>query len=130
MTLAYRGVKYERDSLPLEMKTGDIGGKYRGQDWNHHYPRHMLQLEPKLHRQYRGVAYSTRPHLTGQVIPSTCPLPVVKPPIVVQEETLSSIHLNNIRLRLERRLQIAQENGDETLVNLLKKESQDLALNC
>jgi len=59
MTLAYRGVKYERDSLPLEMKTGDIGGKYRGQDWNHHYPRHMLQLEPKLHRQYRGVAYST-----------------------------------------------------------------------
>jgi len=63
MTLAYRGVKYERDSLPLEMKTGDIGGKYRGQDWNHHYPRHMLQLEPKLHRQYRGVAYSTRPHL-------------------------------------------------------------------
>jgi len=77
MTLAYRGVKYERDSLPLEMKTGDIGGKYRGQDWNHHYPRHMLQLEPKLHRQYRGVAYSTRPHLAGQVIPSTCPLPVV-----------------------------------------------------
>jgi len=57
------------------MKTGDIGGKYRGQDWNHHYPRH------------------------------------------------------NIRRRLERRLQIAQENGDETLVNLLKKESQDLALN-
>jgi hypothetical protein len=57
-------------------------------------------------------------------------LPVVKPPVVVQEETLSSIHLNNIRRRLERRLQIAQENGDETLVNLLKKESQDLALNC
>ncbi|MFM7478658.1 MAG: DUF4278 domain-containing protein, partial [Microcystis aeruginosa] len=47
MMLAYRGVKYEKDSLPLEMKTGDIGGKYRGQDWNHHYPRHMLQLEPK-----------------------------------------------------------------------------------
>jgi len=39
-------------------------------------------------------------------------------------------YLNNIRRRLERRLQIAQENGDETLVNLLKKESQDLALNC
>ncbi|KAB0242822.1 DUF4278 domain-containing protein [Microcystis aeruginosa EAWAG127a] len=130
MTLAYRGVKYERDSLPLEIKTGDIGGKYRGQDWNHHYPRHMIQLEPKLHRQYRGVAYSTRPHLAGQVTPNICPLPLVKPSVVVQEETLSSIHLNNIRHRLERRLQIAQESGDETLVNLLKKESQDLALNC
>ncbi|MGV2390608.1 MAG UNVERIFIED_CONTAM: hypothetical protein LVR29_27410 [Microcystis novacekii LVE1205-3] len=50
--------------------------------------------------------------LPGKSSPNTCPLPVVKPPVVVQAETLSSIHLNNIRLRLERRLQVAQENGD------------------
>jgi hypothetical protein len=54
----------------------------------------------------------------------------LKPPVVIPDETLSTIHLNNIRRRLERRLQIAQDNGDETLVNLLEKESQDLALNC
>jgi hypothetical protein len=111
------------------MKTGEIGGKYRSQDWNHHYPRHMIQLQPKLHRQYRGVSYSTRPHLAGEVTPNTCPLPVLKPHIIVPDETLSNIHLNNIRRRLERRLQIAQDNGDETLVHLLQKESRDLALN-
>jgi Domain of unknown function (DUF4278) len=130
MTLAYRGTKYERDFPPLEMTTGDIGGKYRGQDWKHLYPRHMLQLQPKLHRQYRGVSYSTRPHLTVETAPRTCPLPVLKPQVIAQDDSLSTTHLNNLRRRLERRLQIAQDNGDETLVSLLKKESQDLALNC
>jgi hypothetical protein len=129
MTLAYRGIKYERDCLPVEMNAGDIGGKYRGQDWKHHYPRHMLQLQPKLHRQYRGVSYGTNPNLTGKIVPSTCPLPILKPQVIIQDDSLSTVHLNNIRRRLERRLQIAQDNGDEILVDLLKKECQDLALN-
>jgi hypothetical protein len=112
------------------MNMGDIGGKYRGQDWKHHYPRHMIQLQPKLHRQYRGISYSTLPGVTRAIAPVACPLPILKPQVIVQDDSLSTVHLNNIRRRLERRLQIAQDNGDEILVNLLKKESQDLALNC
>ena len=34
-----------------------------------------------------------------------------------------------MRRNLERRLQIAQSKGDSELINLLEKESQQLALN-
>ncbi|MEG3436611.1 DUF4278 domain-containing protein [Pannus brasiliensis CCIBt3594] len=130
MRMTYRGVTYERDSTPLEMLEGENAGKYRGNDWKYRYPRHIPQLEPKIYRQYRGVSYSTRPVVAGEgveVPKLACPLPATRP-VSIEREWLSTVHLDNIRRRLERRLQIAQENGDENLVELLKKESRDLAL--
>ncbi len=131
MSLLYRGVPYERDSTPLKMEEGAIAGKYRGQDWRYRYPRHIPQLEPKLYRQYRGISYSTRATATsieGMELPKiACPLPLSKP-VAIEQDGLSSVHLDNIRRRLERRLQIAIENGDENLVAMLRKESRDLAL--
>lgn len=130
MRMIYRGVAYERDSTPLEMLEGDIAGKYRGNDCKYRYPRHIPQLEPKLYRQYRGVSYSTRPVAVGENVEMpklACPLPIARP-APIEREWLSTVHLDNIRRRLERRLQIARENGDEDLVELLRKESRDLAL--
>ncbi|NES80105.1 MAG: hypothetical protein F6K10_00490, partial [Moorea sp. SIO2B7] len=47
----------------------------------------------------------------------------------VVAENAKKIHLDNIRRNLERRLQIAKDKGDENLVNLLKQEEKQLALN-
>jgi hypothetical protein len=112
------------------MEEGAIAGKYRGVDWRYRYPRHVPQSKPKLYRQYRGVLYSTSPVVTseGRELPTiACPLPLSKP-TPIEPEDLSTVHLDNIRRRLERRLQIAQKNGDENLVEMLQKEAQDLAL--
>lgn len=134
MRLSYRGVNYEKELPTLEMKEGEIGGKYRAQDWTYRYPRHIPQTKSKLYRQYRGVAYSTNPiPKEGAIfVPqwgSTdvyCPVSTQTQTVVVNE--FSKTHLDNLRRNLERRLQIAQENGDENLVDLLRRESQQLAL--
>jgi hypothetical protein len=137
MKLSYRGVPYDQNSLNLEFKEGELAGKYRGQDWNYRYPRHIPQLQPKIFMQYRGVAYST------------CPLPKkegckeylwetgVKScrSYIPQKSHLAtpdpgSIHLENIRRNLEHRLQIAKANGDQKLISLLHKECRQLSIGC
>ena len=137
MKLSYRGVSYEGEPLVLETIESDIGGKYRGQTWKHRYPRHIPHIKPKAYMQYRGVAYSTRP------LPKTCRIPkpqaeeiapfglveIGKKEDVIAAET-ARIHLENIRRNLERRLQIAQANGDRNLVNLLERESLQLTNEC
>ncbi len=138
MRLQYRGVNYEPESTNLEMYEGEIGGKYLGQEWHYHYPRHLCQVKPKLYRQYRGVAYSTRAlplneisvspsnhHTASEQLSSAC-LNFKK---TSQVNEISQIHLDNIRRNLERRLAVAKAKGDDTLVNLLQKESENLALN-
>ena len=135
MKLSYRGVDYEDEPLTLEVNEGEIGGKYRGQNWRYRYPRHIPHLQPKLHLQYRGVACSTRPisKTEGNTVPrrevtaTFCPVPIGKQGKGVADE-VAKMHWENIRQNLERRLQIAKASGDETLVNLLEKESEQLAL--
>lgn len=128
MKLSYRGVPYEPDPLALEINEGEIGGKYRGQNWRYHYPRHMPQLQPKLYRQYRGIAYSSRSTLDTEPTILTCRLPRNGMTVIITNE-VSRVHLETIRRRLERRLEIALANGDGQLVHLLKQESEDLKLN-
>lgn len=134
MKLHYRGVEYTRPPHNLEITEGEVAGKYRGQDWRHHYPRHMVDLQPKVGLQYRGVPYKT------------CRVAAKKPmaEVEVQRQQLNrslgqtqpravadeaeKIHLDNMRRNLERRLQVAKAKGNESLVQMLQKESQDLAL--
>ncbi|MGK7944969.1 MAG: DUF4278 domain-containing protein [Microcystaceae cyanobacterium] len=132
MKLSYRGTSYERDQMPLEIQEGDIAGKYRGQEWRYHYPKHIPQSPPKLYRQYRGVAYSTRPLSETETADyvkaytaKTCSVPC---PRIIVENQVSQIHLENMRRNLERRLQIAKAKGDEDLVKLLQKESEQLTM--
>jgi hypothetical protein len=135
MRLSYRGVNYETELPILEANEGEIGGKYRGRDWNYRYPKHIPQLKPKFYQQYRGIAYSTRPiPKDGEIVfPQWnatgvyCPISLQQPQTVVSSE-VSKTHLENMRRSLERRLEIAKENGDESLLELLKKESRQLAL--
>jgi Domain of unknown function (DUF4278) len=138
MRLTYRGVSYERQPLSLEVTEGEIGGQYRGQTWRHHYPRHIPNLKPKPYvLQYRGVAYCTQPTLlpgprigchTESVSRQEFKKSIERlfQPVVDEAQ---QIHLENIRRRLEHRLQVAKIKGDETLIHQLEEESRQLALN-
>ncbi len=134
MKLIYRGVSYNNELTNLEAIEGEVGGKYRGNQWHYHYPRHIPNLQPKLVRKYRSVAY-------GEVEPNQydwlcqCAernraIPTYfanqKQPIV--SDRANSIHLENIRCNLERRLKAAEASGNTTLVDLLKDESKQLQL--
>jgi hypothetical protein len=131
MQLSYRGIPYEKTSLILEMKEGDIGGKYRGREFSHRYPRHIPQIKPKFDLQYRGVAYSIiappmeKPAYSVESDQhNICPVSIRKQ--IKIEDNLSQIHLNNIRRNLERRIEVAKSKGDLNLINLLEKEQSTL----
>jgi Domain of unknown function (DUF4278) len=123
MKLTYRGVSYNGELSNLEAIEGEVGGKYRGNQWHYHYPKHIPNLQPKLVRKYRGVAY-------GEVDPNQCDRPIASY-FANQKQTIvsdraNSIHLENIKRNLERRLKAAEASGDRDLVDLLKDESKQL----
>lgn len=137
MKLTYRGIQYEPETNPLETTEGEIGGKYRGQSWRYHYPRHIPQLQPKLGLQYRGVHYSKRPvvqshHLSTMSIPAITPEAKLPTPPYFATQTSETeaeqAHIESMRRNLERRLSVARENGNNQLVSMLEKEYQELAV--
>ncbi len=134
MKLTYRGIEYETESSSLEVQSGGVGGKYRGREWNYKYPRHIPDLKRKIYKQYRGVAYGSRPVVKtyatitkeGDRKNNCCP---VKIKYYSAAEQAAKIHLENITRNLERRIEVAKAKGDKQLINLLEKESKELAQN-
>lgn len=137
MKLTYRGIQYEPETLPFEITEGEVAGKYRGQSWRYHYPRHIPQLEPKFGLKYRGISYMKRPvvqspHLSEIAIPAVTPdakLPT--PPhftTQIEAEEAAQAHTESIRRNLERRISVAKESGNDQLVALLEREYQELAM--
>ena len=55
MKLTYRGANYEYDIPTVDMIEGEVAGKYRGQNWNYRYPRHIPN--PK---EYGGTNYTKK----------------------------------------------------------------------
>ncbi|MBE9124837.1 MULTISPECIES: DUF4278 domain-containing protein [unclassified Coleofasciculus] len=136
MKLSYRGVSYERTPSTLDVNEGDIGGTYRGQGWRYHYVRHIPAPPPVHELKWRGVAYRTDKPAIAEPIPAPQPVdPGAANPVLVisnwrgknLDET-AVMHLRNIRQSLERRLQVAQAKGDEQLVRMLEKESEQTAV--
>lgn len=131
MKFSYRGISYEKDQLPVMMQEGEIDGKYRGQNCKYPYPRHIPQSQLPVNRQYRGIHYGINASPSESPASPTgkfCPLSAKTAHKVTVSQT-SEAHLENIRRNLERRLQVAQARGDENLVQLLHRESQQLTLN-
>jgi len=113
MRLHYRGVTYEKEPFTLEVVKGEVGGTYRGQDWFGTYPRHILHLRPKSSMQYRGVAYGA---------PVSTPSGERTMPKLTIVKEAEKTHLESIRRSLERRLQVAEASGNQSLVFLLQQE--------
>ncbi|MEC4803751.1 MAG: DUF4278 domain-containing protein [Jaaginema sp. PMC 1079.18] len=136
MQYTYRGVNYDRAPLSLEVTEGEIAGSYRGQAWRKNHPRHVLELKPKPPLQYRGVPYGQQTYVQTQSGPrATCQLkslPSIPELNNSERQTrhnlAQQIHLENIRRHLEHRIQVATAKGDRELIAILKRESQELAI--
>ncbi|WP_315784642.1 DUF4278 domain-containing protein [Fischerella sp. JS2] len=128
MKLTYRGVDYESNPLVVELIPGEMGGKYRGQQWRRHYPRHIRVPQPVAELKYRGVPYYVGDPLDVEAMKLRR-----QPKAIATEKTgqksgqdLANAHLNHIRRNLEHRLQVAREKGDQTLIRLLEDEARQM----
>jgi len=104
------------------MIEGEVAGKYRGQNWNYRYPRHIPT--PK---KYGGTHYTTkRDSQAGDrdVAAPSAPAAVKSYPTVVD---VAQVHRANICNILDRRQQAAKAKGDERLLRLLELEWQQMA---
>lgn len=153
MKLSYRAVNYESNPPALELTESEIGGKYRGANWRHHYPRHIPVPQPVVDLKYRGVAYSIGDPVDVEAVflqrryalavsrkrygaPSEakrCALASATPEgtSAVSNrrqvmDKLNNTHLTNIRQSLEHRLQVARAKGDENLIRHLEAEAKQL----
>ncbi|NCO75908.1 MAG: DUF4278 domain-containing protein [Cyanobacteria bacterium] len=129
MKMKYRGNQYKSETSVLEMKESDIIGKYRGSEWSYKLPKHIPQLQPKLFLTYRGTSYSTCPNAIPLMMETKTPITTSHLVTTVAECNLEQVHLSNLRRNLERRIKVAQENHNDYLLEMLKQESQQLAVN-
>ncbi|MGL5081515.1 MAG: DUF4278 domain-containing protein [Microcoleaceae cyanobacterium] len=137
MDFTYRGIGYRTQFSPVDFVEGELGGKYRGQEWNIHYPRHIPVPQPYSTLKYRGINYKTSA-LSNNVVALNLPttqLPgsaksisagLVKAGVVEAQDDFAQVHRANVCRLLEHRQQVAQAKGDQKLLKALEREAQQL----
>ncbi|MCC3419093.1 MAG: DUF4278 domain-containing protein [Microcoleus sp. PH2017_01_SCD_O_A] len=119
MKLTYRGANYEYDIPTVDMIEGEVAGKYRGQDWNYRYPRHLA-----VPKKYGGINSTTKRDFQAQQQVTTPCAAVESAPTAAD---LAQVHRSHICSILDRRKQVATAKGDERLLRLLEREWQQMA---
>ncbi|MEZ2225065.1 DUF4278 domain-containing protein [Microcoleus sp.] len=131
MKLAYRGANYDYDIPTVDMTEGEVAGKYRGQNWNYRYPRHIPMPQHPQDLQYRGVGYRSdrpSPKIEEDVaVDTAATMAIAAAPSYPKAEEVATVHRAHICNILDRRQQIARAKGDERLLRLLEKESRQMA---
>ena len=133
MKLTYRGTNYENDISAVEMVEGEIGGKYRGQNWNYRYPRHIPVPEQAYNLKYRGVEYNTKRTQEPEVVVAKTVVEPVRAIVPTRAKActvvpdIATVHRTNLCNILDRRLQVAKAKGDERLLRLLESEAAQMA---
>ena len=150
MRLIYRGASYEYNSPALESRETDVLRRQQG-----NYQRCKTLQEASYPLTYRGVRYTTDQvaealsstptlrapqklvyrgqqyikHPTGE-IEGVTPEKAVRIPNTTAGlfKEVHRVHQENLRHNLQRRLQRAKQQGDQTLINLLEAEFKQLAL--
>lgn len=122
MKLTYRGANYEYDIPTVDMVEGEVAGKYRGQNWNYRYPRHI-----PVPKKYGGTNHSAKRDFQAGARDATAvsaPAAVESSPTVKQ---VAQVHRANICSILDRRQQVAKAKGDARLLRLLEIEWRQMA---
>ncbi|WP_293126180.1 DUF4278 domain-containing protein [Microcoleus sp. bin38.metabat.b11b12b14.051] len=122
MKLTYRGANYECDIPTVDMIEGEVAGKYRGQDWNYRYPRHLA-----VPKKYGGINFTTKRDFQAQhnvTAVDALDAAVKSAPTATD---LAQVHRAHICSILDRRKQVAAAKGDEKLLRLLEREWQQMA---
>lgn len=146
MKLSYRGAHYDHQPTPVDMVDSGVSGQYRGQQLRFTYPRHVPVPQPVANLKYRGVAYQTtatgganplaqssgtvagaHPELSAGERPVSIDLPLAAQVRRLQASELARVHLENIRQRLQHRIEVAKAKGDTRLLHELEREMQRFA---
>jgi len=138
MKLIYRGNSYEYDPTQATGNTGRPGRSaqpFRA-PYTMMYRGVTMQIDPQAHTparseshdlSYRGTRYRVDRDDQGRVNLTT--LPANQKPIQTfsPQREAGRLHQTNLLNNLQRRLQSAQERGDQALVDLLEAERQQIA---
>lgn len=122
MQLTYRGANYEYDISTVDTIEGQVTGKYRGQNWNYRYPRHI-----PVPKKYGGVNHTTKQDFQANspdTVTASAPAAVKSSPTFAEVAQVHRVHICHI---LDRRKQVAAAKGDRTLLRLLEIESKQMA---
>jgi hypothetical protein len=140
MRLCYRGVEYDYHPPSLEVKEGEILGKYRGRPLHFNYVSHVPIPQPVADLTYRGVSYRTT--ALGQVRPGVRsaeqPRQSVFQAIKSSDNSMmqarrhllkeaAESHRDNIQRILQHRIEVARAQGNDTLLKQLEEEMHQLA---
>ena len=134
MRLSYRGAEYDYDPTSVEMTNSGLTGQYRGQSFGVSYPRHVPVPQPVHTLLYRGAVCRT--DVRGQLQAALNSRSAVEPPARstvsglplalqiqrLQKDEVTEVHRQNIKRRLEQRIQAAKVRGDELLLQHLEHE--------
>jgi Domain of unknown function (DUF4278) len=133
MKFTYRGANYEYDIPTVDMTEGAVAGKYRGQNWNYRYPRHLTMPQHPQDLQYRDAHYSNdrrSPKIDEDVtarVDTATAIAIAAVTSAYNREEIAKVHRANICNILDRRKQVAAAKGDESLLRLLEKEWKQMA---
>ena len=122
MQLTYRGANYEYDIPTVDMVEGEVAGKYRGQNWNYRYPRHI-----PVPKKYGGTNHTAKRDFQAgsrDSAAASAPAAVKSSPTFAEVAQVHRVHICNI---LDRRKQVARAKGDVKLMTLLEIEWQQMA---
>ena len=133
MKLTYRGISYESDIPAIDVTEGEVGGKYRGQNWSYNYPRHIPVPGPAQNFTYRGVAF-TKPETTTVAAVAVEKIAesvaLKRSPQLTEgwavKNNIGPIHQANLCRILDRRKKTARRQGNQQLLQQLENESQYL----
>lgn len=136
MKLTYRGIKYEHAPEAVEVITHGVCGKYRGAEWKCHFPKYTPPTQGVAELKYRGASYySGNPQEVEElkqrkklnlIFAENNQIFLSKPR---KNNELAKTHLANLHRNLQRRLEVAKQNGDENLIRILEEEANQLSIN-
>ena len=133
MKLIYRGIEYEYAPETVEVTTEGVCGKYRGAEWKCHYSKHIPVTHHAAELKYRGASYYSGNPQEVEELKQRKKLDFIfakNNQIFFSNQPnneLARIHLANLQRSVQRRLEVAKQNGDEKLINELEKEANQLS---
>ena len=116
LNLKYRGTTYSYNPDQPIADAASVTLSYRGV---HYQPTNQPALASDALLKYRGVSY--KPRQSGQ------PTEVSEPQTMSRRAEVMSIHQQSLLKNVQRRIEVAQERGDNRLLALLLAEREQLA---
>ena len=133
MKLIYRGIKYEHAQSAVEVITEGVCGKYRGAEWKCHYAKHNPVTHGAAELKYRGASYYSGNPQEVEELKQRKKLNFIfakNNQIFLsnrrKNNELAEIHTANLQRNLQRRLEVARQRGDESLIRILEEEANQL----